>query len=207
MPTCSVCGEPHDEPGVRCPNCRNERFVEGNEIGGGADEEEEESPDLDWEAFQEHAPPEKDRAGQRRGVYDSLVAKIGRLLGASVAVSGAFVSSGAAFVVLGGRFSSLGLFYRLVIGAAPCVLAMVSAGLFAHVRRRRRWVRDANILGAVGFLAAHLPDPTTTARTLIDEPVWFLAPLSETPIAEIVVPPIAHLVRTYAEFVAGIFGG
>lgn len=226
MATCPECGDRNSEPGETCTACGDGIYVadggvERAEAGASApgesayrevdpdelaDESDPETPDLDWDGFVEHAPAEKDRAGQRKGVYDGIGDYLRRFGLGALRVAGAGCVLLAAFMALGARFDESGVWPRAMVGASPAAVALLTTLMGAHVRWVRRFCRDGSFVGAVGFVAAHLPDPGDMAAALADDPVWFLEAVDHLPWGEVAAEWLRWGATGYASVLASVFG-
>lgn len=171
-----------------------------------ADDTEKDSPGLDWGGFEEHAPAEKDRAGQRKGVYTGVLDYLRWFGTGLLRIAGATVVLLAAFMALGARFDDFNVWPRTLVGLAPVGAALFTTLMGAGVWWVRRFCRDGVLFGVIGFITAHVPDPPSMATTLADDPVWFLEGLDHLPYVDPAAEWLAWAAVGYAELVVGLFG-
>ena len=162
-----------------------------------AEEADGDSLGLDWERYGEHADPEKDRAGQRKGAYDGIGGRLVRFARAVAAVSAALLVALASFMVISAQFGEVGPAGGTLVGLLPVGVALFStfAG-GAKVLRGRRFVRDVLIYGGIGFVVGHFPDPGAMANRLAADPTWFLDPVDHLAF----VAPLENWIASGAQF-------
>ncbi|MFU8803252.1 MAG: serine/threonine protein kinase [Bradymonadaceae bacterium] len=157
--------------------------------------------ELDYEAYNKHAPIDKDplrtKRRRRRATWFRLPITMGEGLETGLALLIAPIAF--LFITAHLPHSSLGL--RFAIGGTAPLIALIWSLVAHRMDWRFSFWRLLWTLSLLVIFIAHLLGPAILAQELLRNPTWFLIPLGDGPVVEVVGEGVTVFARHYALFI------
>ncbi len=160
-----------------------------------------EAIDLDYDAYDRHATPQRDPARAKRKAKAPSEA-IFRLPEKPLEWIEACISPVLAlfaFMLFTAQLRSFDYVVRLGLGLAPTVLALVWSLLSGRGSWRYSFFRLSNLFSLAALLVAHAMGPSHLITALFRNPTWFLTPIEKLPGMDLAKAMLTWVARRYAE--------
>jgi eukaryotic-like serine/threonine-protein kinase len=157
--------------------------------------------ELDYEAYTHHAPATMDPRRRRRRSRMGHWFRLPRTLGEAGESLLALIIAPVAFILITAHFAQLTMPARYGVGLLWPAVALIWS-LAAHsVDWRHSFFRLLWVLSFAAIFLAHVLGPPVLAQELLRNPTWFLLPLGEGPVVDVVGQLVTNFSRNYAVFI------